>query len=121
MASVSAQCYPLASETFDRLTRKPVSGACDASYRCNITVAGTINNLLIDGSNYGTNTSVVAWCESGRCYGTASAPVTATAPFIITCDQLSGTQVCSATISGAANAIFQNGKSIGKCSSIIPS
>ncbi|KAI4646100.1 uncharacterized protein J4E79_010608 [Alternaria viburni] len=89
-----------------------MSGACDASYRCNITVAGTIQNLLIDGSNYGTNTSVVAWCESGRCYGTASAPVTATAPFIITCDQLSGTQVCSATISGAANAIFQNGKSI---------
>ncbi|KAI4695558.1 hypothetical protein J4E81_005883 [Alternaria sp. BMP 2799] len=89
-----------------------MSGACDASYRCNITVAGTISNLLVDGNSYGTNTSVVAWCESGRCYGTATAPVTATAPFIITCDQLSGTQVCSATISGAANAIFQNGKSI---------
>ncbi|KAI4673448.1 uncharacterized protein J4E84_011067 [Alternaria hordeiaustralica] len=89
-----------------------MSGACDASYRCNITVAGTISNLLVDGNTYGTNTSVVAWCESGRCYGTATAPVTATAPFIITCDQLSGTQVCSATISGAANAIFQNGNSI---------
>ncbi|KAH6860615.1 hypothetical protein BKA58DRAFT_448249 [Alternaria rosae] len=89
-----------------------MSGACDASYRCNITVAGTISNLLVDGNNYGTNTSVVAWCEGGRCYGTASAPVTATAPFVITCDQLSGTQVCSATISGAANAIFQNGQSV---------
>jgi hypothetical protein len=118
MASVSLQCYPLVLKAFSRLTRKPVSGACDASYRCNITVAGTLNNLLVDGSNYGTNTSVVAWCDGGRCYGTASAPVTATAPFVITCDQLSGTQVCSATISGAANALFQNGRSVGKSLSI---
>ncbi|KAI4660220.1 uncharacterized protein J4E78_004920 [Alternaria triticimaculans] len=89
-----------------------MSGACDSSYKCNITVAGTLNNLLIDGNNYGTNTSVAAWCDGGRCYGAASAPLSATAPFIITCDQLSGTQVCSATISGAANAIFQNGESV---------
>ncbi|KAI4947746.1 hypothetical protein J4E91_006569 [Alternaria rosae] len=87
---------------------KTFSGVLGAAYG----LTGTISNLLVDGNNYGTNTSVVAWCESGRCYGTASVPVTATAPFVITCDQLSGTQVCSATISGAANAIFQNGQSV---------
>jgi hypothetical protein len=91
-----------------------VSGACNAQYQCNITVAGSISNLLIDGTNYNTASSVAAWCDAGRCYGSANAPVTATAPFIITCDQLSGTQACSATISGAANAIFTNGHSLGK-------
>ncbi|KNG51976.1 p-type ATPase [Stemphylium lycopersici] len=89
-----------------------MSGACDSSYRCNITVAGSITNLLVDGQNYTTKSSMVAWCEGGRCYGTADVPLTATAPFIITCDQLSGTQACSATISGAANAIFTNGQSL---------
>ena len=93
---------------------KLVSGACDSSYRCNITVAGSISNLLVDGNNYQTASSVAAWCDGGRCYGAATVPVTATAPFIITCDQLSGTQACSATISGAANAIFTNGQSVGK-------
>ncbi|RYN94949.1 hypothetical protein AA0120_g4036 [Alternaria tenuissima] len=89
-----------------------MSGACDSSYRCNITVAGSISNLLVDGNNYQTASSVAAWCDGGRCYGAATVPVTATAPFIITCDQLSGTQACSATISGAANAIFTNGQSV---------
>ncbi|CAN9146016.1 unnamed protein product [Alternaria sp. RS040] len=89
-----------------------MSGTCDSSYRCNITVAGSISNLLVDGNNYQTASSVAAWCDGGRCYGAATVPVTATAPFIITCDQLSGTQACSATISGAANAIFTNGQSV---------
>ncbi|KAI4907634.1 uncharacterized protein J4E92_011035 [Alternaria infectoria] len=96
---------------------KAFSGVLGAAYG----LTGTISNLLVDGNNYGTNTSVAAWCDGGRCYGAASAPLSATAPFIITCDQLSGTQVCSATISGAANAIFQNGQSVGKSSSILTS
>ncbi|KAG9186802.1 hypothetical protein G6011_09910 [Alternaria panax] len=89
-----------------------MSGTCDSSYRCNFTIAGSISNLLIDGNNYQTASSVAAWCDAGRCYGAATVPLTATAPFIITCDQFSGTQACSATISGAANAIFTNGKSL---------
>jgi hypothetical protein len=61
-----------------------VSGACNAEYQCNITVAGSISNLLVDGNNYTTSSSVAAWCDGGRCYGAANAPVTATAPFVIT-------------------------------------
>jgi hypothetical protein len=98
-----------------------VSGACNAQYQCNITVAGSISNLLVDGNNYTTSSSVAAWCDGGRCYGAANVPLTATAPFVITCDQLSGTQACSATISGAADAIFTNGKSLGKFSAILTS
>ncbi|KAL6706177.1 hypothetical protein ACN47E_006093 [Coniothyrium glycines] len=89
-----------------------MSGTCNAQYQCTITVAGSIQNLLVDGNNYATQSSVAAWCDGGRCYGSADVPVTATAPFIITCDQLTNTQACSATISGAATAIFQNGRQV---------
>ncbi|CAN9196775.1 unnamed protein product [Alternaria alternata] len=87
---------------------KTFSGVLGAAYG----LTGSISNLLVDGNNYQTANSVAAWCDGGRCYGAATVPVTATAPFIITCDQLSGTQACSATISGAANAIFTNGQSV---------
>ncbi|KAH7084870.1 hypothetical protein BKA63DRAFT_484890 [Paraphoma chrysanthemicola] len=89
-----------------------MSGTCNAQYQCSITVAGSITNLLVDGNKYTASTSVTAWCDAGRCYGSANVPATATVPFVITCDQLTGTQACSATISGAARAIFTNGQQL---------
>ncbi|KAH7094517.1 hypothetical protein FB567DRAFT_542956 [Paraphoma chrysanthemicola] len=89
-----------------------MSGTCNAQYLCSITVAGSITNLLVDGNNYTASTSVTAWCDAGRCYGSTNVPATATLPFVITCDQLTGTQACSATISGAARAIFTNGQQV---------
>jgi hypothetical protein len=81
---------------------------------CNITVAGSIQNLLVDGDKYTLESSVAAWCDAGRCYGSADIPITATAPFVITCDQITGTKACSATIAGAATALFTNGRQFGK-------
>ena len=85
-----------------------VSGVCSTDFKCTITVAGSIQSLLVDGDKYTASSSISAWCDKGRCYGSADIPLTATAPFTITCDQVTGTHACSATISGAANAIFTN-------------
>ncbi len=91
-----------------------VSGTCSSDFKCTITVAGSIQSLLVDGDKYSAQSSVSAWCAEGRCYGSADIPLTATAPFVITCDQISGTKACSATISGVARAIFTNGQQLGK-------
>ena len=95
-----------------------VSGVCSTDFKCTITVAGSIQSLLVDGDKYTASSSISAWCDKGRCYGSADIPLTATAPFTITCDQVTGTHACSATISGAANAIFTNGQQVGKFSRI---
>ncbi|XP_014556276.1 hypothetical protein COCVIDRAFT_38146 [Bipolaris victoriae FI3] len=88
-----------------------MSGVCSTDFKCTVTVAGSIQSLLVDGDKYATSSSVTAWCDQGRCYGTADIPLTATAPFTITCDHLTGgTSACSATISGAISAIFANGR-----------
>ncbi|KAF5846369.1 hypothetical protein GGP41_003826 [Bipolaris sorokiniana] len=90
-----------------------LSGVCSTDYKCTITVAGSIQSLLVDGDKYAMNSTISAWCDQGRCYGSADIPLTATAPFIITCDHLTGgTSACSATISGAASAIFTNGRQV---------
>ncbi|KNG45740.1 hypothetical protein TW65_07486 [Stemphylium lycopersici] len=89
-----------------------LSGVCNTQFDCRITVAGSIQSLLVDGDNYTMESSIAAWCDQGRCYGSAEIPLTATAPFTITCDQITGTKACSATISGAANAIFTNGQQV---------
>lgn len=91
-----------------------VSGACNTDHKCTVTVAGSLENLLVDGDKYSMNNTVSAWCAEGRCYGSASIPLSATAPFVITCDQISGHKACSATISGIARAIFANGEQVGK-------
>ncbi|CAG5159213.1 uncharacterized protein ALTATR162_LOCUS5470 [Alternaria atra] len=88
------------------------SGICSLDFKCTITVAGSIQSLLVDGDKYTTNSTISAWCDQGRCYGSVDMPLTATAPFVITCDQLTGTKACSATISGAATAIFTNGRQL---------
>ncbi|KAH7552037.1 hypothetical protein BM1_08899 [Bipolaris maydis] len=73
----------------------------------------SIQSLLVDGDKYTMNSTISAWCEQGRCYGSADIPLTATAPFVITCDHLTGgNSACSATISGAAQAIFTNGRQV---------
>jgi hypothetical protein len=84
--------------------------------KCTIKVSGSIQSLLVDGDSYSAATTLSAWCDGGHCYGSADIPVTATAPFTITCDKLTGTKSCSATISGAASAIFTNGQQLGECS-----
>ncbi|CAN9345661.1 unnamed protein product [Alternaria alternata] len=89
-----------------------LSGVCSTDFKCTITVAGSIQSLLVDGDKYTASSSISAWCDKGRCYGSADIPLTATAPFTITCDQVTGTHACSATISGAANAIFTNGQQV---------
>ncbi|KAG9193614.1 hypothetical protein G6011_03649 [Alternaria panax] len=89
-----------------------LSGVCSTDFKCTITVAGSIQSLLVDGDKYTMNSTVSAWCAEGRCYGSTEIPVTATAPFVITCDHISGTKACSATISGVAQAIFTNGKQV---------
>ncbi|CAN9086268.1 hypothetical protein J4E82_008667 [Alternaria postmessia] len=89
-----------------------LSGVCSSDFKCTITVAGSIQSLLVDGDQYTASSSISAWCDKGRCYGSADIPLTATAPFTITCDQVTGTHACSATISGAANAIFTNGQQV---------
>ncbi|KAJ6278948.1 hypothetical protein J3E71DRAFT_319457 [Bipolaris maydis] len=90
-----------------------LSGACSSDFKCTITVAGSIQSLLVDGDKYTMNSTISAWCEQGRCYGSADIPLTATAPFVITCDHLTGgNSACSATISGAAQAIFTNGRQV---------
>ncbi|EUC46255.1 hypothetical protein COCMIDRAFT_93296 [Bipolaris oryzae ATCC 44560] len=100
-----------------------LSGVCSADFKCTITVAGSIQSLLVDGDKYAMSSSVSAWCDQGRCYGSGDIPLTATAPFIITCDHLTGgtTSACSATISGAASAIFTNGKQIELWGWVTPS
>jgi len=80
---------------------------------CSITVAGSLPSLLVDGDKYGAATTLSGWCDAGRCYGTADPTVTASAPFTITCTYITGTQACSATISGATKAIFSNGNQVG--------
>ncbi|EMD87772.1 hypothetical protein COCHEDRAFT_1182669 [Bipolaris maydis C5] len=90
-----------------------LSGVCSTDFKCTITVAGSIQSLLVDGDKYTMNSTISAWCEQGRCYGSADIPLTATAPFVITCDHLTGgNSACSATISGAAQAIFTNGRQV---------
>ncbi|KAI4944998.1 hypothetical protein J4E91_008343 [Alternaria rosae] len=89
-----------------------LSGMCNTDHKCTITVAGSLENLLVDGDKYSMNNTVSAWCAEGRCYGSANIPLTATAPFVITCDQISGHKACSATISGAARALFTNGEQV---------
>ncbi|KAI4714292.1 hypothetical protein J4E89_001742 [Alternaria sp. Ai002NY15] len=89
-----------------------LSGACNTDHKCTVTVAGSLENLLVDGDKYSMNNTVSAWCAEGRCYGSASIPLSATAPFVITCDQISGHKACSATISGIARAIFANGEQV---------
>lgn len=91
-----------------------MSGICSAAYKCTITVSGSLEDLLVDGNSYSAAMTLSAWCDNGHCYGSADIPVTATAPFTITCDKLTGTKVCSATISGAASAIFSNGRDLGE-------
>jgi hypothetical protein len=91
-----------------------VSGMCNTDHKCTITVAGSLENLLVDGDKYSTQSSVTAWCAEGRCYGSADIPLTASAPFVITCDQISGHKACSATISGLARTLFTNGEQVGK-------
>lgn len=88
-----------------------MSGVCSSDYKCSITVAGTIQSLLVDGNNYAGSSTLSAWCDAGRCYGSANPTVNATAPFTVTCN---GNNACSATISGAARAIFTNGQQVGK-------
>ncbi|KAH3907182.1 hypothetical protein HBI56_183020 [Parastagonospora nodorum] len=94
-----------------------MSGACNQDYKCSIYVAGTIQSLLVDGGNYTGSSTVSAWCDAGRCYGSANPTVTATSPFIITCDANSA---CSAVISGAATAIFTNGQQVALWGWITP-
>jgi hypothetical protein len=90
---------------------------CNGDSKCEITVAGTVQSLLVDGDNYTGSSSLSAWCDSGHCYGSANPTVNATAPFTLTCDD---NNACSATLSGAANAIFTNGKQLGMfCTSVI--
>lgn len=89
-----------------------MSGICSFDYKCSISVAGTIANLLVDGASYGAVTTIEAWCDHGRCYGNLEPTLTATAPFTITCTYITGTQACSGTITGMAQAIFSNGKQL---------
>ncbi|KAL1799416.1 hypothetical protein ACET3X_003453 [Alternaria dauci] len=90
-----------------------LTGVCNTEFKCTITVAGSIQSLLVDGDKYAMDSTISAWCHEGRCYGSTDIPLQATAPFIITCDHLSGgSSACSATISGAARAIFSNGQQV---------
>jgi hypothetical protein len=91
-----------------------VHGVCNEQFKCSITVSGSIQDLLVDGNEYTASTTISAWCDAGRCYGSANPTITATAPFTITCDKVSGTDACSATISGLARAMFTNGQQLGK-------
>ncbi|KAF1946451.1 hypothetical protein EJ02DRAFT_336033 [Clathrospora elynae] len=115
---------PIIDKTFSGvlgLTYGLMSGVCNTKYVCSITIAGSIQSLLVDGSKYTTSTTISAWCDNGHCYGSANPTVTATAPFVITCDKVSGNNACSGTISGIANAIFTNGKEIEAWGWLTPS
>ncbi|KAF1934596.1 hypothetical protein EJ02DRAFT_363354 [Clathrospora elynae] len=98
-----------------------MSGTCNAQYSCSITIAGSIQSLLVDGGNYTAKSTLSAWCDGGHCYGSANPTATATAPFMITCDTTSGTNACSGTISGIVTAIFTNGKQIEAWGWLTPS
>lgn len=91
-----------------------MSGICNEEHKCTITMAGSLESLLVDGDKYSAATTISAWCDAGHCYGSANPTVNATAPFEITCDKLTGTTACSATLAGAAEAIFVNGNAVGK-------
>lgn len=58
--------------------------------------------------------SVAAWCHEGRCYGATDIDTSGTAPLVITCDQVTGSEACTGTIYGAADVIFSNGKQLGE-------
>lgn len=65
------------------------------------------------------NASVSGWCDAGHCYGSADITTTASAPFKITCDTVTGSKACTATIYGAVNVIFSNGPQLGSSSLFI--
>ncbi|KAH4912909.1 hypothetical protein HBI80_000380 [Parastagonospora nodorum] len=89
-----------------------MSGICNEEHKCTITMAGSLDSLLVDGDKYSAATTISGWCDAGHCYGSANPTVNATAPFEITCDKLTGTTACSATLAGAAEAIFVNGNAL---------
>ncbi|KAF4537469.1 P-type ATPase [Lasiodiplodia theobromae] len=89
-----------------------LSGTCGIDWKCNITLSGTIEDLLVDGDKYTGQASVAAWCDEGRCYGATDIDTSGTAPLVITCDQVTGSEACTGTIYGAADVIFSNGKQL---------
>ncbi|OJD35325.1 p-type atpase [Diplodia corticola] len=89
-----------------------LSGTCGIDWKCNVTLSGTIENLLVDGDKYTGQASVAAWCHEGRCYGASNMDTSGSAPLVITCDQVSGSKACTGTIGAAANVIFSNGKQL---------
>ncbi|KAL0257971.1 hypothetical protein SLS55_007139 [Diplodia seriata] len=92
-----------------------LSGTCGLDWKCNVTLSGTIEDLLVDGDKYTGQASVAGWCHEGRCYGAANVDTAGTAPLVVTCDQVSGgaSKACTGTIGAAANVIFSNGKQLG--------
>ncbi|KKY13830.1 hypothetical protein UCDDS831_g08655 [Diplodia seriata] len=92
-----------------------VSGTCGLDWKCNVTLSGTIEDLLVDGDKYTGQASIAGWCHEGRCYGATNVDTAGTAPLVVTCDQVSGggSKACTGTIGAAANVIFSNGKQLG--------